>query len=399
MPWTRTQIEEMDSQMGIGVRYLDMRVGDPNFAMHHDRIQLKHSFEECVTGVHTWLSNHPTETILLHVKWDSGDGHPEPDNFKTFVKELWDRFKWYTETEWPRLGEVRNKAVLLRRFDANYGIDVSGFWGKMEKTETPGKWSQQDDGTNGGGSFVGVWNALRDQLERARKARIDDRVMYFTHMNRNIWDWTGQKGIPSDYASYMRPQLMIYLGQESSRINPDVQRFGVIVLDYMLRQHAMHIVVKNYAQQWAWRTTFRPQAQPFAQFPNSRRGPWSTTDQSPRDKAFTFQEDGNFVAYDGVGHVVFSTETHNKRATRMEMEFNGDLGIYADHPDHSDTLWHSDTASFPNASLICMDAPPYVMIQANWGDNNGTHGGPQVWWNGKNDDWDVWDRYELVTWD
>lgn len=200
---------------------------------------------------------------------------------------------------------------MLRRFDqdsAGFGIDCTGFWGTQEQTSSPGKFSQQDNGTDGGGEYNDVWEKMWKHLDKAKSAHRDDKVMYFTNMARNnTW------GSPDDYARNLNGRLMVHLAQDYNDIDPNNQRFGVIVIDYLALQHALRIVSKDYSQKWFWKTTFPKSATPFVQFSDGRK--------------FLFQEDGNFVIYDGQTPV-FTPHTDNKGAFEMAWQQDGNLVIY-----------------------------------------------------------------------
>lgn len=67
---------------------------------------------------------------------------------------------------------------------------------------------------------------------------------------------------------------------------------------------------------------------------------------------YVFQEDGNFVIYDGSGVAVWHTHTNGSGANKMVMQEDGNLVIYRDNI----AVWNSQTAGNPGA---------YASLQSN----------------------------------
>ena len=68
-------------------------------------------------------------------------------------------------------------------------------------------------------------------------------VVHFTGLGDNAWD-----GTPADYAFEENPRLMRHLSETENDIDPNRQRFGVIILDYVQFQHSVKILSKNWHQ-------------------------------------------------------------------------------------------------------------------------------------------------------
>ena len=135
-----TIIEQLDS----GIRFLDIRVEKDG-----DRLKLVHDIADCKNPENTkeklylenilndckkFLSENPSETILLSYKRD--DGASQEETFDTLFENYLEKDSiWYKENRIPSLGEVRGKIVLLNRdnidqnnekyTDFNTGINLS----------------------------------------------------------------------------------------------------------------------------------------------------------------------------------------------------------------------------------------------------------------------------------
>ena len=125
---TKCQALDIAQQLNIGVRYLDIRLGEDG-----DNLLLFHGFTKCRTAPLPWadvltlsdvlaqctafLDAHPTETILFAVKHEHGD---LPDaEFDAMVQRYVeaDPDHWLITNEMPTLGDARGKLVLLRRYE------------------------------------------------------------------------------------------------------------------------------------------------------------------------------------------------------------------------------------------------------------------------------------------
>lgn len=141
LPSVRCQVVPPLEQLRNGVRFFDVRVqpGNPNDPSD-DTLYLVHgAFPVSLTGakklrplldeMQTFLRNNPSETIILSLKRE-GTGSATDQQLSRILKEHYvrdDDASWYTEPRVPRLGEVRGKIVILRRFALD--DQLRGGWG------------------------------------------------------------------------------------------------------------------------------------------------------------------------------------------------------------------------------------------------------------------------------
>ena len=152
--FSRCQTSTVTEQLNSGIRFLDIRVEKTD-----KKLKLVHNIADCKNPEKTneslylddviyackhFLSENPTEVILLSYKRD--DGANQEETFDTFFENYLknDRI-WYTENRIPSLKESRGKIVLLNRdninpnnpeyTDFNTGVNLSTWVYQKENTE------------------------------------------------------------------------------------------------------------------------------------------------------------------------------------------------------------------------------------------------------------------------
>lgn len=134
--FAETQTWTLSEQLQAGIRYLDIRCRHINnvFAIHHDLIFCGIFFSEVLNIITKFLSDNPSETVLMRIK----EEYKPEKNTRSFQ----DTFRYYLETfgslfYWgnvvPNMGEARGKVVLLRDFYFDKGLsyyvmDIQDKW-------------------------------------------------------------------------------------------------------------------------------------------------------------------------------------------------------------------------------------------------------------------------------
>jgi 1-phosphatidylinositol phosphodiesterase len=138
IPYVRTQYLSVTQQLALGVRFLDLRLrrhDDGKLYCYHGGIPINMpkglSFESVMDEVFGFIGpkhgKEATETVLISINNDDRSKGQEtnPRPFYDAVKEAiystphyedGSGSRWYTEPVTARLGDVRGKAVLLRRY-------------------------------------------------------------------------------------------------------------------------------------------------------------------------------------------------------------------------------------------------------------------------------------------
>lgn len=121
-------------QLENGARYFDVRCRDVDdaFYIYHGAIDQNQKLAEVLATFDAFLSAHDGEAVIMSIKEEaaqSGETMPFDAAFQTYVAA--EPSRWSLTADVPRLGDVRGKIVLLRRFDttstAPLGIDATAW--------------------------------------------------------------------------------------------------------------------------------------------------------------------------------------------------------------------------------------------------------------------------------
>lgn len=145
VPFVRTQYLSITQQLALGIRFFDLRLrrhDDGNLYCYHGGMPINLpkglSFAEVMDEVWNFIgpnnkdgsqSKKATETVLISINNDdkSQDQKEHPQIFYNAVKEAVESTppyedgseRWYTAPVTAKLGDVRGKAVLLRRYQGD----------------------------------------------------------------------------------------------------------------------------------------------------------------------------------------------------------------------------------------------------------------------------------------
>lgn len=193
LPSVQCQGASITDQLNNGVRFLDIRAGRPSLgglggllgSSDPDDLQVIHGsfparipkafpLEDALGEVYQWIESHPSETVILSLK---GEGQTwEKDDFAELVWAKYlekDQGRYYLGGQIPRLGDVRGKIVLFRRFaiggqdllNRSHGMGIDAHWWNYNTTE--------DDR----GTF-----AVQDFSEIKEPADVDKKMGYVENM-------------------------------------------------------------------------------------------------------------------------------------------------------------------------------------------------------------------------
>ena len=219
----RCQSLTIQEQLEAGVRFLDIRCRhqDDRFALYHGIVSQKQSFEELQETLSLFLTQNPTEFVLVSIQ----ETAKPSKNTRSFEKTAVDYFSqqealWHLDNKLPSLGQVRGKALLLRRFPAqhNVGIDAT-HWGHR-------------------GTHLGKQLLIQDQFQLSNKdqkwglvAKLwQDSLKHPDHLSLNFTSGylKNSLGLPNITAisNEVNPRLLTYLAK--TPIPP-----GILILDFI----------------------------------------------------------------------------------------------------------------------------------------------------------------------
>jgi 1-phosphatidylinositol phosphodiesterase len=121
----------IEQQLAAGVRYFDLRcrhVAD-QFLIYHGAVDQNQTFDEVLATLYSFLDAHPGEVVLASGKEEAVPAQTTRSFEATFGAYIaLHPERWALAPTLPKLGDVRGKVVLLRRFTAAtvpLGIDAS----------------------------------------------------------------------------------------------------------------------------------------------------------------------------------------------------------------------------------------------------------------------------------
>lgn len=147
VPFVRTQYLSIMQQLALGIRFFDLRLrrhDDGKLYCYHGGMPIGLpkglSFEEVMDQVWAFIGpkngGEATETVLISINNDdkSTDQKNSPTIFYRAVQEAIESTptyengakRWYSEPVTAKLGDVRGKAVLLRRFAGDPAVEATG---------------------------------------------------------------------------------------------------------------------------------------------------------------------------------------------------------------------------------------------------------------------------------
>lgn len=128
--WAKCQSLGLREQLDAGIRALDIRCehyydsdkGLYRFWIYHGPTRQRVNFGDVLLECMNFLSDNPTETILMNVQQNNTDKGTTQKFWETF-EDYWSlvpQYRVWSSTDYtriPKLGEVRGKIVLLQNFE------------------------------------------------------------------------------------------------------------------------------------------------------------------------------------------------------------------------------------------------------------------------------------------
>jgi len=228
----------ISEQLAAGVRSLDIRCRHINnaFAIHHGPIYQELNFDDVLNSITTFLQDNPGETVIMFLK----EEYNPKDNTRSFAETFTEYVNkkpslWSLGTAVPRLGDVRGKIVLIRRFDDPHGRGIPA---------PPSDWPDDTTGT----------------IEGPPRLRIQDEWIVLNRENK--WDYINTLLLESGqnpttlYVNFASGfTLALGIPHVANYINPRVEeffrtakprRYGLVIMDFITVSLARLIYLTNY---------------------------------------------------------------------------------------------------------------------------------------------------------
>lgn len=184
---SKCQNMDLAQQLDMGIRLFDMRVD--GMGLTHGGIPCNVGFDKMIDESIQFLDEHPSETLIFALS-DEGGGMPK--KFMDYITNKDYKKRFFLENRMPKLGEVRGKIVLLRKFVLK---------GEVEK-EDPNKW---------GLDFVAGPNDDRGSFKSSGgfSYYIQDRFFYTPFVEHNTGEKTQLFNETFDYAQNAKEDVVI----------------------------------------------------------------------------------------------------------------------------------------------------------------------------------------------
>lgn len=229
-------------QLVAGVRYLDLRCRhyQDAFYIYHGPVDQDQTFDEVLATMAKFLDEHPGETLIVSVKEEAtpqSNTRSFEATFASYVAQAPDR--WYLGDTLPRLGDVRGRLVLLRRFAAGaapLGIDGSAWADDTTFSLTTAASLRIED------AYIvtdnaAKWSAITALLAEARSGGAATLFLGYTSGYQTIG---GLPNIPI-VADDINMRLDGLLADPQTRNT----RLGVLAMDFVTAARARAIIVTN----------------------------------------------------------------------------------------------------------------------------------------------------------
>ncbi len=239
---SKCQSLSIADQLTSGVRFLDVRLKlqSGNLNVYHGIISQNMNFNAILADCKAFLAAHPDEVILMTVRdeADSGDA-AFAAAISAVINE--DPSLWFTANRLPKLGEVRGRIVLLRRYP-NSTIGYNCWDGWASDVFTLGNGTKVQDffelGSNNNTNLESKWNKI---VTLSTEAARTDKSLYIN--------------FTSGYTNGLLGSLTPNITAVSNYINPKLKEYfatlpqggyGTYPIDFITPEIASALIATNF---------------------------------------------------------------------------------------------------------------------------------------------------------
>lgn len=231
----RCQSLSLASQLEAGVRFLDIRLQNQNDTLKavHGIVDEKEKFPAIVKTIDTFLTEHPTEFVIVSIKEEEKAKGGTKD-FETLVVDSLTE-KWYTGNVMPAaLGQVRGKAILLSRYaDSKFGVPAYGGWQDNATFALPNLIHVQDE------YKINDIQVKKDAIKKCLETT--NGLGLLSPMTLNFFSAYRTSYFPPSYA----PSVAKEINPDLASILKPYKKTGVAILDFITEDNAKLIISHN----------------------------------------------------------------------------------------------------------------------------------------------------------
>ncbi|KAJ0003401.1 hypothetical protein NQD34_008499, partial [Periophthalmus magnuspinnatus] len=210
--YAECQTWSLASQLRAGVRFLDVRVRhvNGNLTLHHGVSYQRAHFGHVLEGVVEFLTEFPTETVLMRVKEEFSETNDIYGAVVDYIHRYahWDLL-WHSRLV-PTVGEVRGKIIIMQDFSGPdlgmryWSMDIADRWKVPTLLHVKEK-----------------WQSIYDHLEAAPGGNLAQIFLTYS-------SGAGLFAFPRAVAQ--RVNLLLYEYLQSKTVQN--QRLGIICMDF-----------------------------------------------------------------------------------------------------------------------------------------------------------------------
>jgi len=221
-------------QLEKGIRFLDLRINS-KLELNHGGWYQYENLNDVIRISEDFLKKYPTETIIMSIKQEDSNSNDFANIVGNVIKSKPEL--WYLDSKIPRMGEVRGKIILFRRYSASENIGISMSRWSDNRTFTNGNVTVQDQYNIGGLNSSNVqnkWKYAKELIDRS--IRREGNRMYVNFLNAS-----GGLATPKQYAwgtkwwevwNGSTRGVMDYFQDYLNGFNLRGKSHGIIVMDY-----------------------------------------------------------------------------------------------------------------------------------------------------------------------
>jgi 1-phosphatidylinositol phosphodiesterase len=231
----RCQSLSLASQLDAGVRFLDIRLQNQKDTLKavHGIVDEKEKFPSIVNTIDTFLTEHPTEFLIVSIKEEEKPKGGTKD-FETLVVDSLTE-KWYTGNVMPAtLGQVRGKAILLSRYaDSKFGVPAYEGWQDSATFTLPNLIHVQDE------YKINDIQVKKDAIKKCLETT--NGLGLLSPMTLNFFSAYRTSYFPPSYA----PSVAKEINMELEEILKPYQKTGIAILDFITESNAKLVISHN----------------------------------------------------------------------------------------------------------------------------------------------------------
>ena len=250
----KNQDKTYREQLDMGVRFFDIRnhhyresgwlsYGRHEFLIYHGIANQHSKFEDVLKAVDEFLKDNPTETLIMSIKPENGSSgtiQTFEETFRWYMANSHAKDRWYIRNEIPKLGDVRGRIVLLRRFGASgeLGINANGWRGNSPNSLPVGAGEIRIQDYFNVGSAGEKYKKILPMFLEAHRGPTATLYLNLTSAH------TKTLGLPQiTTVSTPVNKIMVMLLKSFG-----TGRLGVLIADYIHKELALRIVNANFIE-------------------------------------------------------------------------------------------------------------------------------------------------------